>query len=491
MSLFTRSFFKDLASTYASEIAVVLASVAAPAIVTRLTSLEDLGVYLVLRRIALATAYPLSLGLAPALARQLPLLGGEKTVQARWSVLAIVTSLGFTILCMLSIFLWPVQMARWILGDSHLVNFIRPMVLLVIASVIQAVAFGALRGMFRIQSGNVLQALTTGAIPVFSLVWLRKLGLAGCIELTSSLMLVISILFMLPVFTASLRSLGQASSHWMKRASKSLLGYGLSRVPSTALAGLLFALGPLQIAHKSGYAEVAILALGLNFLRLGEASIAPFGVVILPRLSLHVNDGSVHQAMKDFSLLLATLMPMALFVSFQTAILHQTILTLWLGRSSPSSGLLFVPMVFALPFYMAYELLRHAIDAASAVPYNTVAIAIAVAVLAVGGWIPSVFGTVAVQMTAFILLGLLSGVVWAWLYRIRKTAFPYFTGAFAVSIVSGIWTWFLFTHISQKLPVLALNEIILFLALTALTLHCVRIANRASSLAESPADSQP
>ena len=471
MTLFSRDFFKDLISSYAAEIFVILASICVPTIVTHRSSIEALGLYLLLRRVAVAVAAPLSLGLSSATSRELPLLNQDESLQARWSLFAVVAAGGFSLVCLGVVLLWPASAAKLVLGNSQLAAYIRPAALLTLATVLQSVVFGVYRGILKIHWGNLLSGLTAGIVPIACLIDLRRIGLAASIELMGAINLFLSLLFLLPLGWTYLRS-AFTSPPWIGKASRSLFGYGVARVPESALNGFLFALGTVQLAHKASLADVAIFALGMNFLRLGQAVIAPVGVVIFPRLSMSIYGDSHHRVMKDLNLMLATLTPLALFGAVQAVILHQMILFLWLGAAASSSGLLFVPLLLVLPFYIGYEVLRYAVDAASVFPYNIIAMGGAVAVLAAAGWFQFVAATVVAQLVAFVLLGLVTLVVWRRLYRIRRMDFGYFAQAFLFVAASIPWTYLLYRYVSRNLLVLILNELALAAFLLVIVVRC-------------------
>jgi O-antigen/teichoic acid export membrane protein len=486
MTLFSRDFFKDLISSYAAEIFVILASVCVPTIVTRLASIEVLGLYLLLRRVAIALANPLSLGLSAATSRELPLLDQDESLQARWSLFAALTSGGFSLLCLGVVFLRPAAIAKLVFGDAQLAGYIWPMALLTLATVLQSVVFGVYRGMFKIHWGNLLMGLTAGVVPIACLFDLRRIGLAASIELMGAANLILSLFFLLPLAWTCLRTAFN-SPPWIRKASRSLLGYGIARVPDGALNGFFFALGTVQLAHKASLADVAIFALGMNFLRLGQTVIAPIGVVIFPRLSMSIYGESHHRVMKDLNLMLATLTPLALFGAAQAAILHQTILFLWLGRAAPSAGLLFVPLLLTLPFYITFEVLKYALDAASVFPYNIIAMGGAVAVLAIVGSFHFVAATVVAQFAAFVLLGTVTLFVWRRLYHIRRMDFGYFIQAFLFVAASIPWTFLLYRYVSHNLLVLTFNELALAALLLMIVVRCGARFYRSVVVPASPA----
>jgi O-antigen/teichoic acid export membrane protein len=462
MSLFSRSFWKDLLLTYSAETIVMGCAFLAPAILGRMVRLEDLGIYLLLRRVVSSLMAPLSLGMAVALARFLPMRRSNAGIQVRWSMLGIGLATGFTGLVGLVILELQRPVAKLLLGNPQLAPFVLPLTLLVLGNVLHAVLYGHYRGTMNMRMANAAQAINLGIVPVVAVFRLRSMGLAGVLNLTGLLMLGVSGLFLLPVLRSWVQTRSQVPMKWLGEAGRSLLGYGLGRVPGFVFAGLLFTVGPIWLAHRATMADVAIFALGLTFMRMGGAFFGPVGVLVLPRLARVLGQEQEGKVKRDLQLLLRTAMLFALFTCMQAATLHSTMLKIWLGSAPAYSRELFVPLVLVLPLYLAYEVLRNPIDAISIVPYNSISLGAALLALALGVIGRSMEWLVVSQCGSFLLLGVISITVLGRLYNFPVFELRSWFWPSLVSIGSVPLTWYLERHLQGKIVLLGIYEIVLF-----------------------------
>jgi len=106
MSLFSRTFFKDLLLIYSAEFVVLVSGVAMPGLLARFAGQDQLGIYLLVRRVVGAGVHPLSLGVALALARFLPQEGRQLGTRIRWSLLALFMASTFSLAVLLAVVNW-------------------------------------------------------------------------------------------------------------------------------------------------------------------------------------------------------------------------------------------------------------------------------------------------------------------------------------------------------------------------------------------------
>jgi O-antigen/teichoic acid export membrane protein len=475
MSLFSRAFFKDLLLIYSAEFIVLVSGVAMPGLLARFAGQDQLGIYLLVRRVVGAGVHPLSLGLALSLARFLPQEGRQLGTRIRWSLLALFMASIFSLAVLWAVVNWRSAVARTLLGEQQLADYVIPLALLLFANVVHAVLYGHFRGMMQMSLANCIQILNSGIIPILALMYLKTGGLAATMGLTGLLMLLVDFLFLVPLVRVMLQTSGQTPTGWFLPALRNLFVYGIGRVPSSALLGVLFSIGAIQLAHKTTLSAVGLFILGLNFLRLGEAAIGPFGILILPRVAASQHLRSLPRVMNDIQLLLATTVTLGVFACLQAAVLNDWLLRVWLGVASPDRWLFFVPMCLGLPFYLAYELLRHPIDATSAVPYNSIALSISVAVLAAGAIRGDARSIVNSQVLAFVTLGIFTAITWVRICRIRANCLRCFLNPAGFAFLSAAWTWILRSRYQIGAIALALNELLLLTVLLAwLAVSCKR-----------------
>jgi O-antigen/teichoic acid export membrane protein len=420
MRLFSTSFWRDFLLTSATETLVLGCAILTPALVARLGSMEELGAYLLVRRLASAFLAPLTLGMAVALPRFLPRQKSNPETQVRWSLLALTVAGAFALLSAGFMSISSKLISRLLLGSPKMAVLVCPLAILVFANTVHAVLYGHYRGMLQMKSANALQALNYGILPVLALLGLRAAGLAKTIELTGFLMLLASSAFFLPILWTFLSV--QCQTAWVREAGRNLLAYGLARVPGFVLSGLLLSLGPIWLAHKATMTDVGLFSLAISFMRMAAAFFAPVGLLALPRLAEALEHGPHPGVQRDLQSLLRTGMLFALFACLQVTVLNHVLLRLWLGSVPPSSRLYFVPLAMTLPFYLAFEVLRNPIDAASTFPYNTVAIAVSLLALVPGFLVGSPTSIVVSQFISIVVLGVVSIFSMGRLYRLRDAA---------------------------------------------------------------------
>lgn len=470
ISLFSKELWKDLLTSYMAQSAVVISGIIGPALVARFAGIDSLGIYLLVRRVGASSVAVLTLGVATALSRYLPTYGRSVGTQVRWSLLAISIAAGFTLACLSIPLAYPAATAKILFGDSSLKAMLHALAALTLGTVVHATLYGHYRGILEIQSANWLQAINVGVAPLVSISFIHRIGVVGSLTLTGLITLCVCFVFMFPLFRKLRATRGDVEAGWSKVAGRRLLGYGIGRAPAFFFAGLLFMLGPIALAHKSNMAAVALFALALNLVRLGESAISPLGVVLLPRIALLLHEEGDSTVTRDMKLLFEMVVPFACFVCLQVGALHNTLFELWLGTVPSGGDRFFVSLVLVLPFYMAYELLRHPIDAAAVAPYNSIALSVAALIVAVGSYARSEKVIVDAQVCAFFVLGTLTVLVWKQLYKVQNILTVPFVLLLAFSGVSALWSWELQSRFPGNSLALVLNETILlslFLGLTA------------------------
>jgi len=464
MRIFSRSFWKTLAWTYAAQVAASAGVFLAPAIVARLGNMEDLGRYLLVQRLASSCVAPLTLGLAVALGRLLPLNKGKPGMEARWSLVSFAIVGLVATLFMVALWVQRTFYAGILFGTSAASTLVFPFALLASANALQAVVYGYYRGCLRIGWANCLQAVTVGVVPVVAMLQMKRIGLISAIMLMGYMTSAIVVLFASPALRAIFRTTEDRGGPWLQDASKVLLSYGLGRVPGFIFVGLLLATGPVWLAHYGSMTDVAMYALGLSALRMGAAFFAPVGILTLPLLASAFGTGLSRGVRDDLSLLLRFSVIMTLLGSLQVATLSRTLLQVWLGSTSVGGRGFFVLLVLAAPTYLTFEILRDPIDAASAFPYNTFILGLALCAFAVGAVTRTSAGLVIGQLAGFLLLGGASVAVARRLYQFTPGKLRSWLDGILFCVLPVPFTWLMQRQFDGRLAILAVFELLLLAA---------------------------
>jgi O-antigen/teichoic acid export membrane protein len=269
--------------------------------------------------------------------------------------------------------------AAMLFGSSHYAYLIGALSIAALGLSLHVLSYSYFRGRRRMISANALQLVNLGVVPP-TLFLVPGLSVAGFITLLGLGWVAVALVVLVPV----LGRLGPEA--WrgpvLRTSGMELLRFGLVRVPGEfALAALLVL--PATIAtHVGGVTAGGSVAFSITLLSAVGSAFAPIGLVLLPRASALVARGEAARLRRILAKLLAAAFLISGLGVVGFELLGPWALRLYLGADL-AAQLWIARLVFlgVIP-YVAYVVLRNALDALHVKPYNTKNLLLALGVLA-------------------------------------------------------------------------------------------------------------
>lgn len=262
---------------------------------------------------------------------------------------------------------FPAAAARLFFGDPGATALVGPFVALLVATAAFHVAYGYFRGQLRVTRSNALQIAGVGVVPPLLVALWPDIAIDTLVLLMAAALGVLSAGSVLLPFVRGMSGRARAR---VRVAGRTLLHYGVRRVPGELAQVGLFALVPVLTAHVATLRDVAYVAAGLQVLVLVAVAMGPLGVVLLPALArMWAQDRA--RASRQVAALAALALHVALFALAQAVLFGDLAVRLWLGPAFEAAGTIVRVVVLGVPFYAFYFALRSALDAASVRSYNS------------------------------------------------------------------------------------------------------------------------
>jgi O-antigen/teichoic acid export membrane protein len=345
---------RDYLTTFAAEAVVIVSYLLTFRLIAVWFTPSGFGEYALSRR-ALSLLAPLAvLTLDVAIARLLAYAVEQRSAgEGVYVSAALVLATAAVAVTSAVLLLFRGPLAELLFGSSAYASLIMPLPLLLAGTALHGIAYGTLRGRFKIQRANLLLILNQGLFPVAAV-----LAGAGSVPRILALMgaaWIVGSLAFLPLRRLDV----QAARDRMGE----LLRFGVPRIPGDLLQLALFALPGILVAHATGIAAGGIVAFGISALRMIGSALTPISFVLLPVASRLFARGAVDQLRGHVvALLRATIVPL-LLGTITIELLAAPIISVYLGKSYLSgTTLLRVVMAAALPWGL-YVTLKSVVDA--------------------------------------------------------------------------------------------------------------------------------
>jgi O-antigen/teichoic acid export membrane protein len=400
----------DLIWTASVQFGIMLSSLLVYGLIARIFAAKGVGEFALIRR-ALYFLQPITLlGITVAVPRFLPF---HETKAAR----AQITAVGFSAVMFLSVVvsIGCVVERGWVatvlFGD-------RQAQLLAIAFAAMTVAFGFhsysycyFRGMRQMRSANTLDLVNSAVAPLVAVALAANFSVATAVLILSAVIFAWTS-FQSKYLWSEIRTAltGDYSPH----LTKSLLLYGLPRIPGDlALAGLL-SIPLIMVTHAAGVAEAGRFAVAQNLLMIVAVGLSPLSIVLLPYVSERLAKDDFSSIKSNSVLLFHAIADISLYFALHVAILADIILKFWVGpKMVGATGLVRVLMIVA-PFYATYFVFRSIIDATTTKPVTSLNLVAAFAIFFSGYYflgryhLPASLAAAFTVALAVIVLGTLS-----------------------------------------------------------------------------------
>ncbi len=262
--------------------------------------------------------------------------------------------------------LFPDATAALFFGGEATNGLVAATAALLLATAVFHVAYGYFRGRLRLVAANCLQVLAAGLVPPILLLAVPGLDVAELLALMALALGGLSLAWIARPLAKALR----VGTVRLVAAGRTLLDYGVRRVPGEIAQVGLFAVVPVLAAHVTSLTEVAYLAAALQLVLMLAVALNPIGIVLLPSLAERWAADSVRLA-RQVGALAGFAAHAALFAGVQLAIYAGLVLELWLGPDFEPAGRLVRVVVIAAGPFVFYLTMRSSLDAVAVRSYNT------------------------------------------------------------------------------------------------------------------------
>lgn len=388
----SRSFLYDLVVTTIGTLVTTAAQVLFMRVVAEGLGPEQFGAHALARR-AVATLLPLlTLGTSLALPRFLAV----KKLRTEHDVV-VLAGLALGVLPALALAVAGLglrtRFTTLLFRSLSYEPLLLAMLGLAVSQSLFTVLYAVYRGKGEMTPANGWLVVTTGVGPLVTAWFYASWGRADVIVALSAAWMALSTI---PLVEWALRALPSARTEPAFRgAVRQLLAYGLPRVPAGFAAAALFGVGPLLAPHFGSMVTAGHLVAGQSVLTVTESLVFAFGLVALPRFARLADEGrhdTIRDAVNDA---FALVYHLGLFLSLQGLIWAEEIVLLLLGSQYKPAVPILRVMLFTVPPYLGYVMLRSIVDAVEDRAINTwnltisvlvsVVAAVALASLGLGG----------------------------------------------------------------------------------------------------------
>lgn len=352
--------------TFFSQMFALLLAVAALKLAATTFDAPSFGLYNIVRRIISLLNFPLLLGLGISI----PIFVARGLKSEKLLAPYLFTAIVFWIIATCLLFcinLFAGHNLAMLLLNVDKIELVVPLILCFSSLYSYTILYAVYRGAQIFYLANIFQITASGIVPVLAILlsnhsvynFLYIMGVAG---------LFINMICFLHIYKKGF--VRWVSYKTWKEAAKEILFFGIPRVPGEfALFGLmsfpLFYIAKYGSIEKAGY-----VAIGFTLVQLVASLFEFLGTLLLPKTTILIADEAFLQLKKIVSKILIISVVGSITISAVLFFNLQWILSL-LDKSKFLKGVNEMRVViYCIPFYIVYLVLRNPIDAISHRPYN-------------------------------------------------------------------------------------------------------------------------
>ncbi len=263
--------------------------------------------------------------------------------------------------------LFSESVSYMLFGDKHFTNYIPPILFSITALLLHALVYAYYRGYMHFNIANLLQLSNLGFIPLFAIFLAKKVQEIFLFSGIMTLLLTIPILLYL--WSKSLSDIRKATLFLPQ-----LLKYSLNRLPADFGMASLLALPSIIAVHTIDSLNAGYIAFSISLLSISGHLVAPFGTIMLPKISYLLGNNDLYSS-KAYA---KKLLSISLFVGLSGLLIYQIftkeILMFYLGNVSDDLISTSRKIMVAVVFYPVFVTMRSIVDAYYAQAYNTYSI---------------------------------------------------------------------------------------------------------------------
>jgi len=368
MKIKLKPFFKDISLTFITEAAVLIAFFFIYRLIAKNFGPEGVGEYSLVKKVIGFLQPLLLLGLWVGLPRYIAMAKDEeqRSSYIKAGGLTVATA---TFVFLIFVNLFKDYFAKIFFGTTNYSNLVLPFSLFLAGLTLHTLIYSYFRGRLLVKTFNSLQIVNLALVPIGILIIFRNITIENLITLIGITTFIIAFVFSLFFIKEFFIHIEKQQ---LKNSLKGLLRYSLPRVPGDFVLAGLFSLGPIFAAHFSSIKEVGYLSVSQSLVNAMGAAIAPFGLILLPKVSNLISNGKEKIIKENLNLFIPALIQCSIFLCFQLIIFTDAIIKFWLGPeflvAVPTVRIMSISLIF-YPFYVG---VRSILDAAKVKPINTI-----------------------------------------------------------------------------------------------------------------------
>ncbi len=346
----------------------MIATFAVIGLLARFFSSSGVGEFMLIRRSLYFLQPVILLGITVAVPRYLPMHPDpvERTH---------ISAIGFWVVTIASLaaalvlFIQRPVFAQWIFGDTGQTPLVASLAVMSVAFGLHSYAYSYYRGLMHIRKANVLDAVNLALVPMVAVLLCARWDVAAVVLAIAVAMLAFTVLYCGDLWRKVIQSLRLGGD---RAIARSLLTYGLPRIPGDlALAGLLFG-APLLLAHAADLHQVGRFSIAQTVLMLPGAALAPLSILLLPYVSARRADGDRQTIQRQAALLFHGLLDLSVFFALQMVAMADVVVVMWVGEGLADATPLVRLIMLAVPFYTIYFVFRSILDATTTFPVTAI-----------------------------------------------------------------------------------------------------------------------
>ena len=395
---------RDYAATFGAEFFVLVAGLLSLRLAAREFGTDGFGVYVLGRRSLALLQLPATCGMAIGLTRFLALHAGDRARRSGYFRAGVMIALSTTALCFALLLASVRHGAALLFGDASDVVLLRALGVAMVGLVVHSIAYGVARGRLRMLVANGLQVVSLGLLP------LAALSVPGISVSTLFVVLGLGWSVFGGVTLAAFHAAHRAGPALRDReAARTLLRFGVARIPGELALGALALLPVNLAAHVGGASAAGYLGIMTSLVTMIVSAFAPLGQLLLPQIATMAGReeyGAIRRHARRATLLCVSL---AALVVLLLEVTMGVIVSGYFGHAFlPAVPYARVGIIAAIP-YTAYVVLRNVLDALEIRALNAKNLIAGVGVLLIAFAVrPSLIALPIAYLTACTAVGVLS-----------------------------------------------------------------------------------
>jgi O-antigen/teichoic acid export membrane protein len=356
----TKSAWKQVhayAPTFLTEFVVMASQILLFKLASHYFGKTGFSEYALARR-TFSLLFPLPLlGMAVGLPRYIGVTNGrgDRNGASRYYKATMWCVAGTALSCGMLVNLFSKPFAYIFFGDSAYRYLAFPLSLMILGQCLHTVICGYFRGHMMLNRANALQIINLAIVPIICFIAFEQslVRVLDAIGLFTTLVAAVGI-----VLTSGW---AVVENNW--KETKELFWYGIQRVPGDFILVALFTLPATFVAHLKGIQEAGFVAFGISVVSIIGAVFAPVGLVLLPKATLMLAEGSRPELRHHLRMMLRITIGLSVIIVTLISIWMPNLIQLYLGAGyGQVVPIARVLILGALP-YSVYLVLRNIVDA--------------------------------------------------------------------------------------------------------------------------------